>query len=123
MPVNTSLPADEGLNLNVPGLPPVSFLPDLSYLAPNCFNPSQKLHAKSKEIILLKLMFIKFLWFIVAKILWNNLFQSHKQYKAKEDGLWCPSREEPNFLGGLKGRRVKVARIRRNAQSSGHCTL
>ena len=44
-----SLPADEGLHFSVPGLPPVSLLPDLSYLAPNCFHPSQKLHSKSKN--------------------------------------------------------------------------
>ena len=62
-----ALPTDEGLNLNVPGLPPVSLLPDLSYLAPNCFHPSQKLHAKSKEFKLLKLMFIVFLWFYSCK--------------------------------------------------------
>ena len=43
-----TLPPDEALNLQVPGLPAVSFLPDLSYLAPNCFHPSQKLHSKSK---------------------------------------------------------------------------
>ena len=42
-----TLPPDEALNLQVPGLPAVSFLPDLSYLAPNCFHPSQKLHSKS----------------------------------------------------------------------------
>ena len=116
-----TLPTDEGLNLNVPGLPPVSLLPDLSYLAPNCFHPSQKLHAKStiKQTLFANVN----VGLLVAKILWNNLFQSHKQYKAKEDGIWCPSREEPNFLGGVKGRRVKVARIRRNAHSSGHCTL
>ena len=42
-----SLPSDADLGVQVPGLPPVSLLPDLSYLAPNCFHPSQKLHAKS----------------------------------------------------------------------------
>ena len=26
------------------------FLPDLSYLAPDCFHPSQKLHALSKKL-------------------------------------------------------------------------
>lgn len=116
-----TFPADKGLNLNVPGLPPVSLLPDLSYLAPNCFHPSQKLHAKSK--IIQNLHTNSYVLISVSKILWNNLFQSHKQYKAKEGGVWCPSREEPNFLGGLQGRRVKVARIRRHAPSSGHCTL
>ena len=45
-----SLPSDADLGVQVPGLPPVSLLPDLSYLAPNCFHPSQKLHAKSKMI-------------------------------------------------------------------------
>ena len=45
-----SLPSDADLGVQVPGLPPVSLLPDLSYLAPNCFHPSQKLHAKSKFI-------------------------------------------------------------------------
>ena len=45
-----TLPSDADLGVQVPGLPPVSLLPDLSYLAPNCFHPSQKLHAKSKMI-------------------------------------------------------------------------
>ena len=45
-----SLPSDADLGVQVPGLPPVSLLPDLSYLAPNCFHPSQKFHAKSKLV-------------------------------------------------------------------------
>ena len=44
-----SLPSDAELGVQVAGLPPVSLLPDLSYLSPNCFHPSQKLHAKSKS--------------------------------------------------------------------------
>ena len=47
------LPPDHGLNLQVPGLPSLSILPDLSYLAPDCFHPSQKLHAKSKTRLLI----------------------------------------------------------------------
>ena len=42
-----NLPPDQGLNLRLLGLPPLSLLPDLSYLAPDCFHPSQKLHSKS----------------------------------------------------------------------------
>ena len=42
-----SLPPDDGLNLRLLGLPSLSLLPDLSYLAPDCFHPSQKLHSKS----------------------------------------------------------------------------
>ena len=42
-----TLPPDQGLNLQLLGLPPLSLLPDLSYLAPDCFHPSQKLHSKS----------------------------------------------------------------------------
>ena len=36
----------------VTGLPKLALLPDMSYLAPDCFHPSQKLHAKSKHQIL-----------------------------------------------------------------------
>ena len=43
-----SLPGDPGLSLGVPGLPRLALLPDLSYLAPDCFHPSQKLHATSE---------------------------------------------------------------------------
>ena len=32
----------------VTGLPKLALLPDMSYLAPDCFHPSQKLHARSK---------------------------------------------------------------------------
>ena len=46
------LPPDRGLNLRLLGLPPLSLLPDLSYLAPDCFHPSQKLHAKSNYSII-----------------------------------------------------------------------
>ena len=35
----------------VTGLPKLALLPDMSYLAPDCFHPSQKLHAKSKHQI------------------------------------------------------------------------
>ena len=42
------LPPDRGLDFQVLGLPALSLLPDLSYLAPDCFHPSQKLHSKSK---------------------------------------------------------------------------
>ena len=42
------------ININqVTGLPKLALLPDMSYLAPDCFHPSQKLHAKSKHQILL----------------------------------------------------------------------
>ena len=34
--------------MQVTGLPKLALLPDMSYLAPDCFHPSQKLHAKSK---------------------------------------------------------------------------
>ena len=34
--------------LQVTGLPKLALLPDMSYLAPDCFHPSQKLHAKSR---------------------------------------------------------------------------
>ena len=41
------------INTNqVTGLPKLALLPDMSYLAPDCFHPSQKLHAKSKHQIL-----------------------------------------------------------------------
>ena len=59
----------------------------------------------------------------VAKILWNNLFQSHKQYQSKDEGIWCPSREQPNFLGKATSTRFKVSRLRRDTQSVNYCTL
>ena len=48
------LPPDRGLNLRLLGLPPLSLLPDLSYLAPDCFHPSQKLHSKSNYSLIHK---------------------------------------------------------------------
>ena len=45
------LPRDESLAVQVAGLPRLALLPDMSYLAPDCFHPSQKLHAKSKQFI------------------------------------------------------------------------
>ena len=45
--ISNNLPT---INLTqVTGLPKLALLPDMSYLAPDCFHPSQKLHAKSKH--------------------------------------------------------------------------
>jgi len=100
-----SLPADKGLNLQVLGLPSVSLLPDLSYLAPNCFHPSQKLHSK------------------MAKMIWNNLFhigQDSSHLWDKND-FWCPSRDDPNFFGTRSRSTFKSQRMKR--QSSKICSL
>ena len=43
------LPRDKGLSLQLLGLPDLSLLPDLAFLAPDCTHPSQKLHAQSKR--------------------------------------------------------------------------
>ena len=45
------LPRDKGLSLRLLGLPDVSLLPDLAFLAPDCTHPSQKLHARSKIVV------------------------------------------------------------------------
>ena len=50
-----SLPKDKGLSLRLIGLPDVSLLPDLAFLAPDCFHPSQKLHAQSKTANILQI--------------------------------------------------------------------
>ena len=38
------------VTMQVTGLPKLALLPDMSYLAPDCFHPSQKLHAKSNYL-------------------------------------------------------------------------
>merc|ERR1719483_840891 len=72
------LPQDKGLSLRLIGLPDVSLLPDLAFLSPDCFHPSQKLHAK------------------ITRYVWNNLFQT-QDIKPRDEDFLCPSIENPYF--------------------------
>ena len=92
-----SLPRDKGLSLSLLGLPDISLLPDLSFLAPDCSHPSQKLHAKSKTFIYHE-CFTYYHMLSVAKIIWNGLFGSNSTTKSSDESLQCPSSEDPYFV-------------------------
>ena len=51
------------------------------------------------------------------------MFQSQSKYVSKDEGLWCPSRQNPNFLGKQSGTRYKRLRLKRSAYASNHCNL
>ena len=87
------LPKDKGLSLRLLGLPDVSLLPDLAFLAPDCTHPSQKLHAISKNLasVLSQCGLIS-----VSKIIWNGLFDPAKT--DADDSLKCPDSDNPYFV-------------------------
>ena len=70
----------------VTGLPKLALLPDMSYLAPDCFHPSQKLHAKSKQQILFFCQNLQSmgnqshppLYSLVSLAVWNNMFEDNR---------------------------------------------
>ena len=89
------LPRDRGLSLRLLGLPDVSLLPDLAFLAPDCTHPSQKLHAKSKIVasVLSQCGLLS-----VAKIIWNGLFHPVKTTESSDDSRKCPDSDNPYFV-------------------------
>ena len=75
------------ININqVTGLPKLALLPDMSYLAPDCFHPSQKLHAKSKHQIFFFCQNRQSmgnqshpsLYSLVSLAVWNNMFEDDR---------------------------------------------
>ena len=92
---NLQLPIDKGLGLKLGVLPKISLLPDLSYLAPNCFHPSQKLHSKSNSP-LYSFHHTK-LSISVTLIVWNSLIQSNTSLESSTDQIRCPTIANPFF--------------------------
>ena len=82
-------------------LPQKNGIPDLDYLAPDCFHFAQKTHALRKRICEYFAEKPKYLYslFSVARGLWNNLLQPIGQksltYEAVEAPFLCPSKERP----------------------------
>ena len=72
-------------------------LPDLSYLAPNCLYPSQKLQALSKHFNFLKYNLYSIISNLVAKSIWNNLVEeySFKSKFSQTSSLKCPNPDLP----------------------------
>jgi len=94
------------------------YLPDLSYLAPDCFHFSQKLHA------------------LVGRSLWNNLLQpvgSKTNNWKKDVPFLCPSKTSPYIATKLNSayqRRTRTSSLARDwwsllttGQSASTCTL
>ena len=92
---NLKLPIDQGLGLKLGVLPKISLLPDLSYLAPNCFHPSQKFHSKSNST-LYSFHHTK-LSISVTLTVWNSFIQSNTSLESLADQIICPSIANPFF--------------------------
>ncbi|XP_023333087.1 phospholipase B1, membrane-associated [Eurytemora carolleeae] len=86
-PEYLQIPKDKSLKVQLHPFKNTNLFPDLAYLAPDCFHPSQKLNA------------------LAAGMVWEELFTGTpgKQPTGSEDGLgtgqhlFCPSAEQPYF--------------------------
>jgi len=81
---NLHLPKDKSLKVQIPVLD-INLFPDLSYLAPDCFHPSQKLNAMASGMV------------------WEELFTGvPQQHPGDSDNggglnLYCPPPNKPFF--------------------------
>ena len=71
-------------------------------------------------LILILIMFVQIL--AVARLLWNNLFQSNSPSVSQAEGLWCPSRAEQNFREDSRSR-YEALRVRRDSPTYAGCSL
>jgi len=94
---NINIPQDKSLRIKLPLDNAITPFPDLSYLAPDCFHLSQKMHAMVAEVMWREMFLGQEEQ--QGSSLWDLFLPSHKRHDEPPPGLnlYCPTNENRRF--------------------------